>query len=51
MVRRGAGPPIRLRLRLRERPGQGPVTVDQVKLGAEQVAFTVEDVHEVVYHD
>ena len=51
MVRRGAGPAIRLRLSLRSRPGQGPVTVDQAQLGGDEVAFMLEDVHEVVYHD
>lgn len=51
MVRRGAGPAIRLRLRLPGRAGGGPVTVDQVELGADEVAFMIEDVHEVVYHD
>jgi hypothetical protein len=51
LVRRAAGPAVRSRIGLPGRTRRGPVTVDQTELGGAEVTFTLEDVHEVAFHD
>lgn len=51
MVRRSAGPPIRLTVGLRDRRGAGPVTIDEIAMGGPEVSFTAEDAHQVDFHD
>lgn len=51
MVRRSAGPPLQLKIGLRERTGHGPVTLDEVELGRSEISFTTEESHEVAFYD
>lgn len=50
-VRRSAGPPLKLRLGLRDRVGHGPVTVDEVELSGPEIVFTTGEENEVTFHD
>ncbi len=50
-VRRSAGPPLKLRIGLRDRVAGGVVTLDDIELGGQEVAFTTEESHQVAFYD
>lgn len=50
-VYRSAGPPLKLRIGLRDRSGTGPITLDEVELGGPEIRFTTEESHEVAFYD
>jgi len=51
MIRRTAGPAIRLTVGLRGPRRPGPVTIDEIEMGGPEVTFTAEDAHQVDFHD